>query len=167
MAISFHFFSLSLCSWGWIHFVVVGVDCSWVYVWLLSFCLWKFLYVPSMLFHVFKEIKIVPSQIYNFFIKTKIICVIRGNLLFSACPCTWPIFYQHNLLLKRNCSIKPNRNMVFTTSVIQLLFHICLPVHCNMHWQNAVKSMLWFHLLSYCLFFVMSLLHFVKKVLKA
>lgn len=85
VAISFHFFSLSLCSWGWTHFVVVGVDCSWVYVWLLSFCLWKFLYVPSMLFHVFKEIKIVPSQIYNFFIKTKIICVIRGNFLFSAC----------------------------------------------------------------------------------
>lgn len=38
-----------------------------------------------MLFHVFKEIKIFPSQIYNFFIKTKIICVIWRNVLFSAC----------------------------------------------------------------------------------
>lgn len=64
--------------------------CCWCRL-LLSLCLivvflsLKVSYVPSMLFHVFKEIKIVPSQIYNFFIKTKIICVIRGNFLFSAC----------------------------------------------------------------------------------
>lgn len=67
-----------------------SLSCCWCRL-LLSLCLIvvflskQFLYVPSMLFLVYKEITIYPDQIYNIFNTTKVICDIRGNFLFSAC----------------------------------------------------------------------------------